>query len=271
MIKKINFNNNFLSKNFIINLFVLIIIYIINIFLNIFKTQKLYPLYDTSITLSFLSYILIHKIFISLKFEKHHIFSIIVICILNIPIIIYYLSNYFYENLYNIIFYLFTGIYLGYFEYLIEIKFYNPLFLFFLESFFYLLLNIINIILYITYKKNIKNDIFNFTIFYINIINLIYRLLLYLIIFYFSSIYIIIIELLSRSLIYISIYKPIKNKSFEVIEIIRLIISIISFIFILIYIEIIEINLCDLNKNLKKYIIEREKEEIIAIDLKNIK
>ena len=265
--KRINFNKNYLSKKSIFLLFfLLIIIYLINIFLNIFKTQKSYPLYETSITLSFFSYILLNKLFLPNKFENHHILSIIVICFLNIPIIIYNLSQYFNENLYNTIFYLFTGIYLGFIEYLIEIKFYDPYFLFFFESCLYFLLNIINIILYFIYKKKINNEIFNFSLLQINLLNFIYNFLFYLIIFYYSSIYIILIELFSRSLIYLLLYKPIKNKTFSTLEIIRLIISIFTFIFILIYIEVIEVNLCNLNKNLKKSIIERQKDEIIIND-----
>ena len=262
-IKRINFNKNFLSKKLIFLLFFLLLI---NIFLNIIRTQKSFPLYETSITLSFFSYILLNKLFLPNKFENHHILSIIVICFLNIPIIIYCLSQYFNENLYNTIFYLFTGIYLGFIEYLIEIKFYDPYFLFFFESCLYLLLNIINIILYFIYKKKINNEIFNFSLLQINLLNFIYNFLFYLIIFYYSSIYIILIELFSRSLIYLLLYKPIKNKTFSTLDIIRLIISIFTFIFILIYVEVIEVNLCNLNKNLKKSIIERQKDEIIIND-----
>ena len=266
-IKRINFNKNYLTKKTIFLLFfLLIVMYSINIFLNIFKTHVSYPLYDTSITLSFFSYIILNKCFLPNKFENHHILSIIIIFILNILLIIYFFFKYTYKNIFNSIFYLFTGIYLGYIEYLIAIKFYTPYFLFFFESCLYLLLNIINIILYFIYKKKINNEIFNLTLLFINLLNFIYNFLLYLIIFYYSSIYIILIELFSRSLIYTLIYIPKKYKSFHIVEIIRLIVSIITFIFILIYIEIIEINLCNLNKNLKKYIIEREKDEIIIID-----
>ena len=261
--------HNYFSKNYIINSFILIIIFIISILLNIIKIKKIYSVYETSLTLSFLSFILVNKLFLSFKFEKHHILSIIVICMLNIPIIIYFSFDYIYENIYNFIYYIFTGIYLGYFEYLIEIKFYNPYFLFFFESCFYSLLNIINIILYFLYKnKYMKNDIFNFRFFQFNIFNLIYRLLLYIIIFYCSSIYIILIELFSRSLIYLSIYKPIKGDLTDD-EILRIILSIFTFIFVLIYIEILEINCCNLNKNLKKNILNREKNEESNLKINN--
>ena len=55
----------------------------------------------------------------------------------------------------------------------------------------------------------------------------------------------------------------------NILEIIRLIIFIISIISCLIYLEIIELNFCNLNYNLKKNIIKREKEEknlILSID-----
>jgi len=264
-IKKVNLRYHF-SKKYILNCFILTIIYIITFLFQVIKTKKFYPLYETSLILSLLSYIIFNKLFLSLKFERHHILSIIVICLLNIPIIIYFSLLYFYKNLYNITFYLFTGIYLGYFEYLIEIKFYNPYFLFFLESCFYLLLNLINVILYFKYKKKyIKNEIFNSYFIQINLLNLIYRLLFYIILFYFSSVHIILIELLSRSLIYISFYKIlIYNCTKD--DIIRIILAFLTFIFILIYIEIMEINFCHLNKNLKKNIIEREKNEKIMIN-----
>ena len=55
----------------------------------------------------------------------------------------------------------------------------------------------------------------------------------------------------------------------NILEIIRLIIFIISIISCLIYLEIIELNFCNLDYNLKKNIIKREKEEknlILSID-----
>ena len=94
------------------------------------------------------------------------------------------------------------------------------------------------------------------------IINFPIFFLFYFIINKYGPIYSLLCNIISEIISYIII-----GKDYDLIE---LIIFIISILLIMIYLEIIELNFCGLNKNIKINIIKRGKSDINLIQLKNI-
>ena len=103
-----------------------------------------------------------------------------------------------------------------------------------------------------------------FYIIIILILDFFYETLRCLVIYYFSPNLLMITDIIYPIINLITNF--IKEKNLSIINIIKFIGFFIIFIFVLIYNEIIICNFCDLNKNTKKYIFERQKLELISLE-----
>ena len=217
------------------------------------------------------------------KYYIHHIISIIIFVILCIIIDII-LKNYIYTDTYTVISSILvviadTFIY-TYFKYLIANKYYYFLdILLYIGSFdFILCLLFFGIILIYQNMNNNNELLFQFFLFYkkTGIYNIIFRFLFIAIIkgFLVGIIEFIIINELTPN--YIKIAYELANIPSTIIVIedinrwILLVISIFQILSLLFYLEIFEYNFCNLNKNTKKSILEREhKDSIIEYNYDN--
>ena len=162
-----------------------------------------------------------------------------------------------YESLFNFAYYIVFSIRLLIYQFIMEKYYISFYFIYLIEGImFFIGLNIINIILLIIKEK--FNIYYNTYILIDNGFNFIIHLLYFLIIYFYSPINCILTEIISRSLYYSFIDN---HKDNNIIFISNIIIPILTLIFVLIFEEILVLNFCNLNKNIKKNMEKRETNE----------
>jgi hypothetical protein len=265
-------NKKFSNLKYLKIVFLLFICFLFTTIIYTIKIYNKYILFFTAIsfgfiTLFFLNIFLLHK-----KIYKHHKLSLFLIILFNLSLYIYYLIT---ANLYKEIFniFYFVAFSINYFIYqiIIEKYFISIYMIFFIESLMYFMAAVVVIIDVVI--NGGREEVLKINIIYCFLNNLFYftyQLFILLNIYYFSPIKCITADLLARNIliIFYKIFVFKYRNNFEKYS--DFILIPLNLFLFLIYDEILNINLCGLNENIKKNIKIRQEIDVSSFVIDDI-
>jgi len=241
----------------------IIFIFILTILIDTIKIKNESIIYPSPIIFGFITILFFNLFLFKLSLKKHKRLSVFLLFILYFPLFIYYciFGGEIWDQLISAFFFIINSIKFCIYQYIMNNLFFSLYFIFFIEGIcFFFNFIIINIIYYFSFKDN-------FIKFYktrnptINIINNFIHFILHLLYFYqinfYDSMNCMIFEIFSRGLFYSFII----TKENTTLCIIDIVISFLSLISILIYEEIIILNFCGWNDEVKVELEKKEKYE----------
>ena len=221
------------------------------------RINNSFGIYCTSTVFGFITILFFNHFLFEKKLEKHKQLSIILICLFNFPLFIYFCFEKTKEEIFDAFFFISNSVKFCIYQYIMNNLFISFYFIFFIEGLcFFIFFVIINIILLINlfFKENKFKEYYNLKLLLKNIVHFSVHFLYFFHINFYDSMNCMILEIFSRGLC-----TMILDEKFSY-QIIDGLISIISIISILIYEEIIILNFCDLDKYVQINLLKREKE-----------
>ena len=261
-----SFIKNENNSNNIKSIFLIFICFLISITLYTIKVNNShFKLYFTSLSFAFLTICFFNFILLKKKFYNHHKLALFMIILFNIPLFIYYSFKVQIEReIFNIFYFIGYSIIFIIYQFIIEKYYMSVYYIFFIEGLMNFISTIIILIIKIQldikfkfiYKDYIINNIFYFNFQLWNLLN----------IYYFSPIKCITADIFARALLILcfKIYASKYDHWFEMLF--DILLNPLNLVMIFIYDEIIILNFCGLNENIKENIIIRQSIDLKIID-----
>ena len=231
--------------------------------IDIIRKKNGYRIFYSSIVFGFITISFFNHFLFEKKLEKHKRLSIILFCLFNFFIFIYFcFKEDILEEFFNILFFVLNSIKFCIYQYIMNNLFISFYFIFFIEGLgFFIPFVIINILILLINVNKFK-DYYNLNLLVNNSVHFVVHFLYFLHINFYDAMNCMLLEIFSRGLG--SIFIPVSelDRTIAIIE------TILSIIFIFIYEEIIILNFCEFDKYVQKNIIKREKE--YEINYKNV-